>query len=161
MREAMEQVKTKTAPFKFELPLLKPTGAFRLSGRSDIEKGFLVFLDIARALPGMVRVIPKAGGQKFDWTKKITFHLDLEDLAQWSVFLLDPAPSKPFVFYRKGLDGKEKTLTFIKRENQQYVVKTASGTEEIVLTLLPSDTFLLIQGMKSLLEEMFWHGIRN
>ncbi|MFI5305689.1 MAG: hypothetical protein ACHQYP_12960, partial [Nitrospiria bacterium] len=108
------------------------------------------------------KMIPKVGGQKFEWTKKITFHLDLEDLAQWSVFLLDPAPSKSFVFYRKGPDQKEKTVTFIKRENQQYVVKTAFGTDEIVLTLLPSDIFLLIQGMKSLLlEEMFWHGTRN
>jgi len=157
----MEQVKTKTAPFRFELPLLKPTGAFRLTGRSDAEKGFVVFLDIARALPGMVRVIPHAGGQKYDWTKKITFHLDLEDLAQWSVFLLDPAPSQPFVFYRKGFDQKEKKMTLIKRGNQQYVVKTSFGKEEIVLTLLPSDVFLLIQGMKSLIEEMVWHGSRN
>ncbi|MFI5305644.1 MAG: hypothetical protein ACHQYP_12725 [Nitrospiria bacterium] len=156
----MEQVNPKIVPFRFELPLFKPTGAVRLSGRPDIEKGFLVFLDVARALPGMVRVIPRAGGQKFDWTKKITFHLDLEDLAQWSIFLLDPAPSQPFVFYRKGLDQKEKKMTFIKREKQQYVVKTTFGKEEIVLTLLPSDIFLLTQGMKSLIEEMVWHGIR-
>jgi hypothetical protein len=157
----MEQVNPKIVPFRFELPLLKPTGAFRLSGRPDTEKGFLVFLDIARALPGMVRVIPTTGGQKFDWTKKVTFHLDLEDLAQWSVFLLDPAPSHPFTFYRKSFDQKEKKLTFMKRGNQQYVVKTTFGSEEIVLTLLPSDIFLLIQGMKSLIEEMVWNGTRN
>jgi hypothetical protein len=157
----MEQVKPKTTPLRFELPLLKPTGALRLSGRPDLKNGFVVFLEAARTLPGMVRVIPKGGGQKYGWEQKVTFHLDLEDLAQWAVFLLDPAPSKPFLFYRKGIDQKEKSMSFLKGENRQYVVKTVCGKEEIILTLLPADLFLLIQGLKSLIEEMFWYGHRN
>ena len=107
------------------------------------------------------KMIPKAGGQKYGWEQKVTFHLDLEDLAQWAVFLLDPAPSQPFLFYRKGIDQKEKSMTFLMGENRQYVVKTVCGKEEIVLTLLPADLFLLIQGLKSLIEEMFWYGHRN
>lgn len=157
----MEQVKPKTTTLRFELPLLKLTGALRLSGRPDDKNGFVVFLEAARTLAGMVRVIPKAGGQKYGWEQKVIFHLDLEDLAQWAVFLLDPAPSQPFLFYRKGIDQKEKSMSFLMGENRQYVVKTVCGKEEIVLTLLPADLFLLIQGLKTLIEEMFWHGHRN
>jgi hypothetical protein len=157
----MEQVKTKIAPFRFELPLFKPTGALRISGRPDNEKHFVVFLEVARTLPGMVRVIPKSGGQKYDWEKKVIFHLDLEDLAQLSVYLLDPAPSEPFVLYRKGFDQKEKTLSIIKGDSSQYVVKTIFEKEQIVLTVLPPDVFLLTKGLNSLIEEMVWYGSRS
>ena len=156
----MEQVKTKIAPFRFELPLFKPTGALRISGRPDNEKHFVVFLEVARTLPGMVRIIPKSGGQKYDWGKKVTFHLDLEDLAQLSVYLLDPAPSEPFVLYRKRFDQNDKTMTIFKGDNRQDVVKTVCGKEEIVLSLLPADVFLLTRGLNSLIEEMVWYESR-
>jgi hypothetical protein len=132
----MEQEQRKISPFKFELPFFKPTEAFRLSGKPDNVQHFVVFLEVARTLPGMVRVIPKAGGQKYSWEKKVPFHLDLEDLAQLAVYLLDLTPTEPFTLYRKGPDQKEKTLKIAKGLNKQYVVKTTLNNEEIVLTLL-------------------------
>ena len=43
---------------RFELPLYKPTGALRLTARSgDQEGSWLVFLEVARTLPGKVKII--------------------------------------------------------------------------------------------------------
>ena len=157
----MDQAKTKTVPFRFELPLYKPTGALRISGRPDNAKHFVVFLEVSRAKPGMVRIIPKSGERKYDWDKKVTFHLDLEDLARLSLFLTDPAPSEPFNFYRKAPDQKEKTLKITKEEKGSWILRTRFENEETVLTLLPADIFLLTRGIESLIEEMVWYGTRN
>lgn len=156
----MNQPKTASAPFRFELPIFKPTGALRISGRPDSEKHFVVFLEISRTKPGMVRIIPKAGG-KYDWNNKVTFHLDLENLAELSVYFSDPAPVEPFNFYRKTSDQKEKILKITKEERGSYIVRSRFEKEETVLTLVPSDVFLLTQGLLSLIEEIMWRGNRN
>ena len=144
---------------RFELPFYQPTGAFRVSGRRDKENQFLVFIEVARALPGMVKIIPKEGGRKFDWDHKVTFHLDLGDISNLSFYLSDAAPPLPFTFHRKTLDHKEKKLEIIPGESGRRIIKVTHEPKEILLTLNAPDIFLLTKGLISLIEEMIWKPV--
>lgn len=146
---------------RFELPFYQPTGALRVSGRRDKEDNFLVFLEVARTLPGMVKMIPKEGGRKYDWDHKVTFHLDLIDISNLSFYLSDAAPPLPFIFYRNTLDRREKKLEIILGENGRRILKVVQDQREILLTLNASDIFLLTQGLMSLIEEMIWKPVQG
>jgi len=49
----MGQVKTKIEPIKLKIPIFKPLGALRVTGRPDNEKHFAVFHKNARTPPSL------------------------------------------------------------------------------------------------------------
>ena len=118
----------------------------------------IVFLEVARTLPGQVRSIPNKDGKKYDWPSKITFHLDLEELAALKTFLtVKSADFKPFSIFHKAVDRNPKTfaLHYI-GEKGEWISKAAFEGKEIVLTLQRADISLLIIGLESLMEKMLW-----
>ena len=143
---------------RFELPILKPTGALRITARLDDQKEWIVFLEIARTLPGMVREIPKKkGGKKYDWEKKIIFRLDLEELAGLSYFLTHFASMEsPHTIYHQSPDRKSKTITIRKGEKGLPVLKADFEKQEVVLTLSRENVFLITRGLGTLTEKILW-----
>ena len=142
---------------RFELPLLKPTGALRVTARTQEEGALIAFLEIARTLDGMVRSIPQKGGKKYDWPGKINFHLDLEELAAFKDFLVrEPSDKNAFGIYHQTSDKKPKKLSVIKREPDSWIVKAEFEGKETVLTLNRTDISLLILGLTNLMESMLW-----
>ena len=145
---------------RFELPLLKATGALRITARTQEEGTMLVFLDIARTLEGMVRSIPQKGGKKYDWPGKITFHLDLEELAAFKDFLVrDTSDKTPFCVYHQTAGKRPKKLSIIKGEKEGWIARAEFEGKETVLTLNRPDISLLILGLTNLMESMLWKTI--
>ncbi|MFI5305658.1 MAG: hypothetical protein ACHQYP_12795 [Nitrospiria bacterium] len=141
---------------RFELPLYKPTGALRLTARrTDQEGSWTVFLEVARTLPGKVKIIPVKGGNKYDWNGKITLHLDLDEIAQLGLFLTGQTCDDCHVIYHQ-LDHRPKTLSIKKSGKGDLNLRASYQNQEIVLTLSSGDSFLMSKGLENLLGVLLW-----
>ena len=141
---------------RFELPLFKPTGALRLTARSgDQEGSWLVFLEVARTLPGKVKIIPVKGENKYDWNEKITLHLDLDEIAQLGLFLTGQTCDDSHVIFHQ-LNHQSKTLSIRKGGKGDLSLRASYQNQEIVLTLSSGDSFLMSKGLENLLGVLLW-----
>lgn len=141
---------------RFELPLFKPTGAIRLSGRKD-EEGLVIFLELARTLPGKIKEIPPKGGNKYAWNDKILFHLDLLEVGSLAQVVGDTHPERGCSLFHE-YKNLPKTLAIKSAEKNHLQVRAQYHHLVVALTLDPSDQYLLGRVLNHLIEESIWKG---
>lgn len=67
--------------WEFEEIWQKGSAVLRMSGK-HFRGEYGVWLELAGALPGKEKIIPKAGGRKYDWEGKLVFRLSSDDLGK-------------------------------------------------------------------------------
>jgi hypothetical protein len=112
--------------WEFEEHWQRGSAALRMSGKY-FRGEYGVWLELAGALPGKEQIIPKAGGRKYDWEKKLVFRLSSEDLGRigWGLAaeriaclvaacvskneleITIDGPARFFVSGQEGASGKE------------------------------------------------------
>src|SRR5579863_1338197 len=100
----------------FEETWFRSSGVLRLGGK--LYRGeWGVWLEMAQALPGQERVIPKEGGRKYDWQgRKLAYRLSGEDLGKIG-FALEHLQPGELVALVHRYQGKQKTLQMVMASN--------------------------------------------
>lgn len=100
---------------EFEEVWFRGSGALRLGAK--VYRGeWGVWLEMARALPGKERIIPKEGGHKYDWKHKLVWRLSREDLGKLGWALEAPKQGK-LVELIHQYQGRQKQLSIVPADN--------------------------------------------
>lgn len=100
---------------RFEEVWFKGSGALRL-GAKVYRDEWGVWLEMARALAGSERIIPKEGGHKYDWERKLAYRLSREDLGKLGWALEAPKPGNLIELIHQ-YQGKRKLLSIVLADN--------------------------------------------
>ena len=123
----------------FEEVWFRGAGALRF-GAKVYRNEWSVWLEMAGALPGKERFIPKEGGHKYDWQEhKIAYRLSREDLGKLGWALDTPRPGKLLELIHQ-YQGRLKQLSIVLADNGVFFFngrQSLSGGKEDIFISVP------------------------
>lgn len=122
----------------FEEVWFRGAGALRF-GAKIYRNEYSIWLEMAGALPGKERAIPKEGEHKYDWQeRKLVWRLSREDLGKFGWALEAPRPGKILELIHQ-YQGRQKQFSIVSADNGVFFFngrqRHSGGTADILISV--------------------------